>query len=109
MNEAINEEGDESPYCEKCGSCGEEGCCPLDKCKYGLTWAINELEYLIRMLEAAKELLENDARKIEPMWEYANGFQNGAIDGMSRALRLVRIHINCLKDNPKPSIVHDRP
>ena len=33
-------EDDESPYCEKCGSCGEDGCCPpinceAVKCKYG--------------------------------------------------------------------------
>jgi hypothetical protein len=33
-------EDEESPYCEKCGSCGEEGCCTpakceAVKCKYG--------------------------------------------------------------------------
>ena len=33
-------EDDESLYCEKCGSCGETGCCPpincdAVKCKYG--------------------------------------------------------------------------
>lgn len=25
-----------SPYCAKCGACGEEGCCPKEMCKSGL-------------------------------------------------------------------------
>jgi hypothetical protein len=39
--EAIEKEiEEESPYCEHCGACGEDGCCPPTrceavKCKYG--------------------------------------------------------------------------
>lgn len=33
-----HEEEFESPYCDTCGSCGEEGCCPPTKCKYGVLY-----------------------------------------------------------------------
>jgi hypothetical protein len=58
----------ESPYCEKCDSCGETGCCPpimceAVKCKYG---EINIKDYNCfqdqwsAMYEALKEIADMD-------------------------------------------------
>jgi hypothetical protein len=64
-------EDDESPYCEKCGSCGEDGCCPpinceAVKCKYG---EINLKDYKCFqdqwevMFNALKNIVSNPDQK----------------------------------------------
>jgi hypothetical protein len=61
----------ESPYCEKCGSCGEDGCCPpimceAVKCKYG---EINLKDYQCFqdqwevMFNALKNIVSNPDQK----------------------------------------------
>jgi len=64
-------EDDESPYCEKCNSCGETGCCPpinceAVKCKYG---EINLKDYRCFqdqwevMFDALKNIVSNPDQK----------------------------------------------
>jgi hypothetical protein len=57
-----------SPYCEKCGSCGEDGCCPPAmceevKCKYGLGY-IDDYERMRKqwgiMFKALESISNND-------------------------------------------------
>ena len=42
-NEILNKQQhkEDSPYCPTCGSCGEEGCCPPTRCKFGLSYIDN--------------------------------------------------------------------
>jgi hypothetical protein len=58
----------ESPYCEKCGSCGEDGCCPpakceAVKCKYGES-CIEDYERMRKqwgiMFKALESISNND-------------------------------------------------
>lgn len=52
---AINNIMDSEVYCPTCKSCGEEGCCPPSKCKYGLMYIGNlqkELNQTRRTLAA---------------------------------------------------------
>jgi hypothetical protein len=61
-------EDDESPYCEKCGSCGEDGCCTpakceAVKCKYGES-CIEDYERMRKqwgiMFKALESISNND-------------------------------------------------
>jgi hypothetical protein len=57
----------ESPYCEKCDSCGETGCCPpimceAVKCKYG---EINIKDY--RCFQDQWEVMHN---ALTELWEF---------------------------------------
>ena len=53
----------DSPYCKKCKSCGEEGCCPIEQCllnhgcKYGEYYA-REVYYNKMVIEEFHNLLE---------------------------------------------------
>jgi hypothetical protein len=60
-------EDTESPYCEKCDSCGETGCCPpimceAVKCKYG---EINIKDY--RCFQDQWEVMHN---ALTELWEF---------------------------------------
>lgn len=47
-------------YCSTCGSCGEPGCCPPTKCKYGLSYIASlnkEIAYLQEDLEDTRKTL----------------------------------------------------
>lgn len=44
----MSEDKEYSPYCEECNSCGDDGCCPPDKCKYS--------RYYLR--DAQKQILD---------------------------------------------------
>ena len=68
-------EDEESPYCEKCGSCGRTGCCdPINcdavKCKYG---EINLKDYECFqdqwnvMYEALKAISNNEKPSLEEL------------------------------------------
>ena len=50
MGEPILNDNDHEVYCSTCGSCGEPGCCPPTKCKYGLSY-INGLNKEIISLQ----------------------------------------------------------
>ena len=59
----------ESPYCEKCGSCGEEGCCTpakrkAVKCKYGET-CIEDYERMSKQWDIMFKALESISNNYE--------------------------------------------
>jgi hypothetical protein len=108
-------EDNESPYCEKCGSCGETGCCPPVNCeavvcKYG---QINLKDY--ECFQEQWEVMYNALNKIvtngEPSpntefyfsdKEYAQNALN-AVDGLWEQL-----YSKCQTTDHEPSVaVHD--
>jgi hypothetical protein len=55
----------DSPYCKKCKSCGEEGCCPIEQCllnhgcKYGEYYA-KEVYYNEMIIDELLKLLKSN-------------------------------------------------
>ncbi len=55
----MKEDDDESPYCELCNSCGEEGCCSFIKCFRELVFQNDECKYdYVKDAIFAKEIAE---------------------------------------------------
>lgn len=59
----------ESPYCEKCGSCGEEGCCTPAKCeevkcKYGEN-CVEDYERMSKQWDIMFKALESISNNYE--------------------------------------------
>jgi hypothetical protein len=71
--------------------------------------AINELEFAIMVLGIKKSHAEENARYWNPTGRYSRGFDDGKVSGIQEAIEVLQRHIQSLKLNPKPSIVHDRP
>ena len=47
----------DSPYCPTCGACGEEGCCPPDRCKHLICFYGEHYVRTYRDLEAENKRL----------------------------------------------------
>ncbi len=61
------DEDAENPYCETCGSCGENGCCNAVNCKYPHVKSeeITDLREYVKELEAKIARLEREAAEKE--------------------------------------------
>lgn len=71
-----------SPYCPECGSCGEEGCCGTNKCKYP-----QDTPETIEKLRKYEEWLEQDQKfykEVVAYYERVGGWGDSALYGAIR-------------------------
>lgn len=61
LNQALSEEGYD-PYCATCGSCGEDGCCHVEMCRYP-DQKTETVQFLRKCVEDAEK--ERDALRTE--------------------------------------------
>lgn len=63
------------PYCEVCGGCGEDGCCPAEICQqkeHGLycEWYLKDLKFHSKMFKDTVKLLEEShSQELEKIYD----------------------------------------
>jgi hypothetical protein len=95
----------DSPYCKKCKSCGEEGCCPIEQCllnhgcKYG--------EYYAREVYYNKMIIDEFHNLLEELGHGRDETGDVVIDPIGDVYDRAYEKVKEKYDKPKPVVITD--